>query len=88
MRLTLDIPDPLVGHLTDIGENLSQAVLEGFAADAYRSGQLSRAEVGHLLGHDSVWETEEFLSRHDAWPSPSLDEVLSDLRHLRSADMP
>ncbi len=88
MRLMLDIPDPLIGHLADIAEDLSQAVLEGFAADAYRSGQLSRAEVGHLLGHDSVWKTEEFLSRHDAWPSPSLDEVLSDLRHLRSADIP
>jgi len=75
----------LIGHF---GENLSRAVLEGFSANSCRSGRLSRAEVGHLLEYDSLWEAEEFLSRHDAWPSPSLDEVLSDIGHLRSADMP
>ncbi len=88
MRLVLHIPDPLLGRLAPAGDDLSRAVLEGFAADAYRSGRLSRAEVGHLLGHHSVWETEELLSRHDAWPAPDLDEALSDLAHLRAADMP
>ena len=86
MKIALEIADPLINPLMAIGESLSRSVLEGFAADAYRSGTLSRSGVGRLLGHHSVWETEAFLSRHDAWPSPTRDEVLSDLAHLRSAD--
>lgn len=79
MVLTLNIPDVLASSL---GQDVRRTVLEGFAVEAYRSGTLSCAEVRVLLGHESRWDTEAFLSAHDAWPDPSVADVEEDLNHL------
>lgn len=88
MTLTLIIPDPLLRRLEAVCQDVPRTVLEGFAADAYRAGTLSRAEVGELLGHASVSETEVFLATHDAWPAPSFDDVANDLEALRATRRP
>jgi hypothetical protein len=88
MTLTLNIPDPLLRQLEAICDDVPRALLEGFAADAYRTGTLSRAEVGQLLEHESIWQTEAFLSTHDAWPTPTFDEIAEDLFTLRSTPKP
>jgi hypothetical protein len=88
MTLILNIPDPLLRQLESICDAMPRAMLEGFAADAYRTGTLSRAEVGQLLAHASVWQTEAFLSDHHAWPTPRVDEVAEDLLALRNAPKP
>jgi len=85
MNLTLNIPDPLLRQLEAVCDDLPRAVLEGFAAEAYRTGTLSRAEVGLLLAHESTWKTEDFLSAHAAWPAPTFDEIAEDLSALREA---
>ena len=85
MTLSLDIPEPLMSRLEAACADVPLAVLEGFAVEAYRTGMLSRAEVGQLLRHHSRWETEKFLSSHDAWPAPTAEEVATDLDNLRSA---
>jgi hypothetical protein len=64
MQLTIEVPD----HIAEgIGERakLERDMLEAFAAEAYRTEKLSRRQVGDLLGLD-YWDTEEFLSRHEA----------------------
>jgi len=78
MTLTLNIPEPLLRRLEASCTDLPRAVLESFAVESYRSGTLSSAEVGELLGHLSRWETENFLAAHEAWPAPTLDEVARD----------
>ncbi|NBC47097.1 MAG: UPF0175 family protein [Gammaproteobacteria bacterium] len=88
MTLTLNIPDPLQQRLEAVCTDLPRAVLEGFAVQAYRTGTLSRAEVGQLLGHASLWDTESFLSKHDAWPAPTFDEVAEDLDGLGKVPQP
>ena len=35
--------------------------MEAMAIEGYRSGKLSFAEVGTLLGFDNRWDTEEWL---------------------------
>ena len=44
---------------------LDRALLETFVVDAHRHDQLSRYEVGQLLGLDR-WQTEEFLASRGA----------------------
>lgn len=88
MTLTLTIPDPLLKRLETLCTDVPTAVLEGFAVEAYRSGTLSRAEIGNLLGHASPWDTEAFLAEHDAWPAPTLDEVNADIERLRTIPAP
>lgn len=83
MNLTVEIPDSLFETLRQSCGDLSRAVLEGFAVEGYRSGRLSAAEVGTLLGIENRWETEEFLAQHGAWPAPTADEVTGELEALK-----
>lgn len=83
--MTLTIPDPLLRRLEAVCDDLPRAPLDGFAADAYRTGTLSRAELGQLLEHTSVWQTEALLSAHQVWPGPTVDELTADVRALREA---
>lgn len=64
MEITLQIPEKF-GSLLPNREMLPCALLEAYAADAYRNEKLSRHEVGQLLGLDR-WQTEEFLARRQA----------------------
>jgi len=88
VTLTLTIPDPVLRRLEAACPDVPRAVLEGFAADAYRNGTLSRAEVGALLGHTTRWETEDLLAQHDAWPAPTLTDVTADLHRLKDLALP
>lgn len=82
MEVTLNIPDVIAQQLTPDVTRISRVIVENLAAQAYRSGVLSSREVSVLLGHDNRWETEDFLSAHDAWPALSVDEAAEDSRAL------
>jgi Uncharacterised protein family (UPF0175) len=84
MTVTLTIPDAIGAALKAEGADVSRAVIEGFAVEAYRMGTLSAMEVRVLLGHDSRWETEDFLSAHDAWPGTTAEGVAEDGRTLNA----
>lgn len=84
MNVTVTIPDTIGAALEAGGADLQRALLEGFAVESYRTGTLSAAEVRVLLGHDSRWETEDFLSAHDAWPGATAEQVAEDGRSLNA----
>lgn len=63
-------------------EEMSRALLEGLAVDGYRSGSLSSHTVGQMLGHDSRWQTQDFLADHDAWPAQSVEDFEKELSSL------
>ena len=84
MTLTLEIPNDIAAGLWRDGEDAARVVLEDFCVEAYRQSRLSTLQIRRLLGHDSRWETEDFLAAHDAWPDPSEDEVISGAAALRS----
>ena len=83
MIVSIDLPDSVVAALGLKPDTADRAVLEAFAVEKYRSGMLSKAEVGSLLGYGSSWEAEDFLARHGAWPSPTAEEIEQDLANLR-----
>lgn len=82
MIMTLDIPETLAAPLKRAEASLPRVLLEGFAVEAYRQGILSAAQVRVLMGHESRWETEDFLSAHDAWPGTTVKQVTEDGRQL------
>ena len=82
MDITVTIPDAIGASLRAGGGDIQRAILEGFAVESYRTGTLSAAEVRVLLGHASRWETEDFLSAHDAWPGTTAEQVAEDGRTL------
>ena len=82
MQVTLNIPDIIARQLTPDKAGLSRVIVENMAAQAYRSGILSSREVSLLLAHESRWETEDFLSAHDAWPGLTAEDAAEDSRTL------
>ena len=82
MLVTLNIPDIIARQLTPDAAGVSRVIVENMAAQAYRRGMLSSREVSVLLGHESRWETEDFLSAHDAWPGLTAEEAAEDARTL------
>lgn len=82
MTLTLQLPDRIAALLRSAWDDLPRATLESLAIEGYRSGKLSCAEVGEMLGQASRWESEEFLAAHGAWPGTTVEELQSDLAAL------
>lgn len=88
MTISLNLPDTLMASLAPLQPELPRMILESFAVQGYRQGILSTAQVRTLLGHDSRWDTEDFLAQHEAWPDPSAAETASGARALRSVRVP
>lgn len=85
MEITVRLPDALADRLRAEGSDLSRRALEALAADGYRSGAFTRAEVQSLLGLGSRWETEAFLTRAGASLGYSAVDLDGDLEALREA---
>ncbi len=58
-----NIADTLQQHWPTI----SRIHLEDLAVISYRSGILTSCQVQLILDHDSRWETEEFLHKHQCY---------------------
>lgn len=64
VEITVQLPEDIAKQLGEAA-NMRRVVLEAFAAEAYRLQKISRHQVSQLLGLD-YWQTEEFLTKHDA----------------------
>ena len=73
MTLTIDIPDKYAHHLELDGPESSRRGLEMMALEGYREEQLSRGQVGEMLGL-SFHETEAFLHQHGAFILTPVEE--------------
>ena len=79
MQLTLELPDELSAALAASGEDLSRAVFEAVALEAYRERKLSTAQLRRLLGFESRYELDGFLKRHEVWLEYTWEDVEQDL---------
>ena len=66
MNVTIELPEHIVRRLESAWQDVPRRALEAVAVEGYRSGALSRAEIGRLLGL-SFWETEAFLKERQAY---------------------
>ena len=58
---------------------MSRVLVEGLAVEGYRTGRLSSHTVSQMLGHESRWQTQDFLAQHDAWPAQTIEELEREL---------
>jgi hypothetical protein len=79
MQVTLEIPEELSAALPG---DPSRIALEALAAEGYRTGRFSAFQVRQLLGHESRWDTEAFLSAHGVWPGTTVEDLEAEFRSL------
>jgi len=68
--------------------DVSRAVLEAVAVEAYRSGTITPAQVQQMLALGSRWETESFLRRAEAFHDYTMDDLEQDIAAIREASRP
>lgn len=83
MNVAIDIPDEIGQLLAAQAGGASRAVLEAVAAEGYRSGAITTAQVRQMLGLRSRWETESFLRRAEAYHDYTMDDLERDIAAIR-----
>lgn len=61
MNVAIEIPDEIGRVLAGKAGDISCAVLEAAAVEAYRAGAITPVQVQQMLGLRSRWETEAFV---------------------------
>jgi hypothetical protein len=74
--VAIELPEEIASLLGEPGE-LARVALEALAAQGYRTGQLTHAEVQKMLGFSSRRQTDSFLKQAGAY----LDYTEADLEH-------
>ena len=82
MEVTVELPDDIARRLGEPSE-MPRQMLEAFAAEAYRGQRLSRHQLSRLLGLD-YWQTEDFLTQHEARRPFTLADLQIDRQSLAS----
>jgi predicted HTH domain antitoxin len=79
MNVAIELPEDIARQLSSSWGDTPRRALEAVALEGYRSGALSRSQVGLLIGLN-FWETEAFLKEKQAY----LPYAESDLAHDRA----
>jgi hypothetical protein len=85
VNVAIEIPDEIGRALGAHAGDVSRAVLEAVAVEAYRSGTITPAQVQQMLGLRSRWETESFLRRADAYHDYTMVDLERDVAAMRDA---
>jgi hypothetical protein len=87
-QIAIELPSDIAGRLAEEPSELSRLALEALAAQGYRRGKLTHAEVQQLLGLASRWETDDFLKRHGAHLDYTEADLERDLAASRRISQP
>lgn len=83
MSLFINIPQETEQALRDaLGPDLDRAALEALVVEGYRSGKLSAAEVGRLLGLSDRWTVNQWLADRRVPLNYTLKDLEADRRTL------
>jgi hypothetical protein len=85
VNIAIELPDDVARHLEARGGNLPRRALEALALEAYRSGEITEAEVQQMLHMSSRWEAEAFLKRTQAYLDYSEADLERDIAAIRQA---
>ena len=75
MEVRIQIPDDVAAQIQTNGGDLPRSVLEAYALEGYKSGQLSAYQVQEILGFETPMEVDGFLKSHGVY----LDYTEQDL---------
>ncbi len=78
MQVTLEVPEDLARLFGEDPEFLNRAALEALAVEGLRTGKLTVAQSGRLLGIPSRYEMDGFLKAKGVFLPLSADDVQRD----------
>jgi uncharacterized protein UPF0175 len=87
MEVRIQIPDEVAAQIQSNGGDLPRNVLEAYALEGYKSGQLSADQVQQVLGFETPMEVDGFLKSHGVYldfTEETLEEDLVTSRRVSS----
>lgn len=84
MTVAIEIPDEEAASLQAQFGDLNRKGLEMFAVEGCKAGRLTSHQVGKLLGHQSRWETDGFLKKHEVWLSITAEDVAKEVSEAKT----
>lgn len=78
MQIIVELPDEVARGLETQGKDLSHTLLESFALECYRSGQLTEEQVRKVLGYRTRLQVDGFLKEHGVYLGSTLEDVDRD----------
>jgi hypothetical protein len=84
MEIIVNIPDELAASALAGRQDMSRKLLEAYAVEGYKSGELTPHQVGRLLGLETPMEIDDFLKRRGAYIEYSEAEVTAQRQALQS----
>ena len=79
MQITLEVPDEIARGCQD----LPRALLESFALEGYRSGNLTEEQVRRVLGYGTRMQVHGFLKEHGVYLNYGREDLEQDMETLR-----
>ena len=83
MDIAINVPEEVGRSLKKRWNDLPWRTLEAVAAQAYRDGVLTAAEVGRMLGFSSRWKTEAFLKQAGCYLDYTVEDLQRDAETTR-----
>ena len=82
MQITVEIPDELADRIAANQQDLSRAVLEAIALEAYRQRRLSGHQLQTLLGFPTRYQLDGFLKEHrvETYTAEDFEHDLATIR--------
>jgi hypothetical protein len=73
VQVLVNVPNEVINAVT---EDASRRIVEQFALEGFKSGQLTTTQVRRLLGFESRLQVYDFLAAHGvAWVDYSDEEI-------------
>jgi hypothetical protein len=82
MTVTVEIPDS-VAEAFATGGDVSRAVVEAMALDAYRRKLLGESQMRRILGFATRMEVHQFLKEHGVYLNYGIEDAEHDLAQIR-----
>lgn len=83
-HVAIELPEEIAERLADRRGDLARVALESVAAQGYRTGRLTHAEVQRMLGLASRVETDAFLREAGAYLDYTEADLERDLKVSRN----
>ena len=85
MQVTIELPDQLAEQIRNSSGDVARRILEAFAVESYRSGQLTAWQVRQLLALDTRFELDALLKSAGVFREYSAEELERDYQASHEA---
>lgn len=88
MNIFIPVPEDLIHKMEKKWPDVTRRAQESFAAEAYRAGVITEAEVQRMLNLSSRWDVDAVLKRYRAYLDYTEGDLEEDIQAIEQTIQP